>query len=228
MIDSFSTNGQTVSSTVRVGEISADGSAVHRETGEAVTVGRVEAMSKSKRNTVDPGEIIARYGADTARWFILSDNPPDRDIEWTESGVAGAYRFTQRVYRLAEAGVGLTPGAEPDTFGPPALALRRTTHRAIAALTEALESFAFNVAVARLYELANAIAEGDRAAAEPGMAWARLERAGIVMVMLLVFLLPQALREFGIAFDPVGSALSRLLPAGFRLILLAAGHVADG
>ena len=60
------------------------------------------------------------------------------------------------------------------------------------------------------------------------MAWARLERAGIVMVMLLVFLLPQALREFGIAFDPVGSALSRLLPAGFRLILLAAGHVADG
>ncbi len=156
-------------------DIRADGSAVHRETGEAVTVGRVEAMSKSKRNTVDPGEIIARYGADTARWFILSDNPPDRDIEWTESGVAGAYRFTQRVYRLAEAGVGLTPGAEPDTFGPPALALRRTTHRAIAALTEALESFAFNVAVARLYELANAIAEGDRAAAEPGMAWARLE-----------------------------------------------------
>ena len=60
-------------------------------------------MSKSKRNTVDPGAIIARYGADTARWFILSDNPPERDMEWTEAGVAGAFRFTQRVFRLAEA-----------------------------------------------------------------------------------------------------------------------------
>ena len=161
-------------------DIRADGSAVHRETGEAVTVGRVEAMSKSKRNTVDPGEIIQRYGADTARWFILSDNPPDRDIEWTESGVAGAYRFTQRAYRLAEAAAGLTGGAQPDKFGPAALTLRRATHRAIAALTEALESFAFNVAVARLYELANAIAEAasqdaKSAGSEPGMAWARLE-----------------------------------------------------
>ena len=161
-------------------DIRADGSAVHRQTGEAVTVGRVEAMSKSKRNTVDPGEIIERYGADTARWFILSDNPPDRDIEWTESGVAGAYRFTQRVFRLAEAAAGLTGGAQPDIFSPSALALRRATHRAIAALTEALESFAFNVAVARLYELANAIAEAasldaKSTSGEPGMDWARLE-----------------------------------------------------
>ena len=83
-----------------------DGAVVStRETGAPVQVGRVEAMSKSKRNTVDPGAIIARYGADTARWFILSDNPPERDIEWTESGVVGAYRFVQRLYRLAEAGV---------------------------------------------------------------------------------------------------------------------------
>ena len=71
-------------------------------TGEPVVVGRVEAMSKSKRNTVDPEAIIARYGADTARWFILSDNPPERDMEWTEAGVAGAFRFTQRVFRLVE------------------------------------------------------------------------------------------------------------------------------
>ena len=69
---------------------------MHRGTGEPVVVGRVEAMSKSKRNTVDPEAIIARYGADTARWFILSDNPPERDMEWTEAGVAGAFRFTQR------------------------------------------------------------------------------------------------------------------------------------
>ena len=96
-----------------------DGTAVQRDTGEPVIVGRVEAMSKSKRNTVDPGAIIARYGADTARWFILSDNPPDRDMEWTEAGVAGAFRFTQRVFRLAEAlGPACRTETTPDAFGP--------------------------------------------------------------------------------------------------------------
>jgi leucyl-tRNA synthetase len=150
-----------------------DGSAILRDTGEPITVGRVEAMSKSKRNTIDPGAIIAKYGADTARWFILSDNPPDRDMEWTESGVLGAFRFTQRVFRLAEAVAGDEP--RPETFGTAGRALRRATHRCIAAITEALESFAFNVAVARLYELANAITDAERAAAEPGLLWARRE-----------------------------------------------------
>ncbi|HBK08487.1 MAG TPA: leucine--tRNA ligase, partial [Acetobacteraceae bacterium] len=154
----------------------ADGTAVHRETGEPVTVGRVEAMSKSKRNTIDPGAIIARYGADTARWFILSDNPPERDMEWTESGAAGAFRFTQRVFRLAEALDGARTEMMPDAFGPAGRTLRRATHRCIAAVTEALEGFAFNVAVARLYELANAITDAERAAApEAGLAWARRE-----------------------------------------------------
>ena len=153
-----------------------DGSATHRSTGEPVVVGRVEAMSKSKRNTVDPGAIIDRYGADTARWFILSDNPPDRDMEWSESGVAGAFRFTQRLFRLVE---GLDPvvSAQPDAFGEAARALRRVTHRTIAAVSEALDSFAFNVAVARLHELANAVADAEREndTAEMGLAWARRE-----------------------------------------------------
>ncbi|MBR0672636.1 leucine--tRNA ligase [Neoroseomonas soli] len=135
-----------------------DGSeaAVVKGTSEPVTIGRVEAMSKSKRNTVDPGAIIAKYGADTARWFILSDNPPDRDMEWTESGVAGAYRFTQRVFRMVENALPSLPpaGTAPEAEGK---TLRRATHRCIAAVTEALETFAFNVAVARLYEFANAI-----------------------------------------------------------------------
>ena len=136
-----------------------DGTAVHRDTGEPVMVGRVEAMSKSKRNTVDPGAIIARYGADTARWFILSDNPPERDMEWTEAGAAGAFRFTQRVFRLAEAlGDGACRRCRPIVRpGGRACAARRIAR--IAAVTEALESFAFNVAVARLYELANAITD---------------------------------------------------------------------
>jgi leucyl-tRNA synthetase len=152
-----------------------DGTAVLRGTGEPVTVGRVEAMSKSKRNTIDPGAIIARYGADTARWFILSDNPPDRDMEWTESGAAGAFRFTQRVFRLAEALDGARTEMRPDAFGPAGRTLRQATHRCIAAVTDALESFAFNVAVARLYELANAILDAERASPEPGLAWARRE-----------------------------------------------------
>ena len=152
-----------------------DGTAIHRDTGEPVIVGRVEAMSKSRRNTIDPGAIIARYGADTARWFILSDNPPERDMEWTEAGAAGAFRFTQRVFRLAEALDGVRAEMRPDEFGPAGLTLRRATHRCIAAVTDALESFAFNVAVARLYELANAITDAERAAPEAGLAWARRE-----------------------------------------------------
>ena len=157
-----------------------DGTVVLRETGEPVIVGRVEAMSKSRRNTIDPGAIIARYGADTARWFILSDNPPERDMELTESGAAGAFRFIQRVFRHAEALDGIRTEMMPDGFGPAGRTLRRATHRCIAAVTEALEGFAFNVAVARLYELANAITDAERAVAqsggpEAGLAWARRE-----------------------------------------------------
>ncbi len=151
-----------------------------------MTIGRIEAMSKSKRNTIDPGAIIDRYGADTARWFILSDNPPDRDMEWTESGVAGAYRFTQRLYRLAEAIAALGPAATLGASGPQAARkLRRTTHRTIAAVTEALEGFSFNVAVARLYELAGAMtdAEKDAAAAaeDASLSAARIEALDMII-----------------------------------------------
>ena len=148
---------------------------VRRSDGTPVTIGRVEAMSKSKRNTVDPGSIIDRYGADTARWFILSDNPPERDMEWSEAGVMGAYRFVQRLYRLAEGSAGTAAGL-PDAWDESALALRRTTHRTVASVTDALENFAFNVAVARIYELTGAIAEADRTTGDaPGMAFARRE-----------------------------------------------------
>jgi leucyl-tRNA synthetase len=159
-----------------------DGGAVHRDTGEPVVVGRVEAMSKSKRNTVDPEAIIARYGADTARWFVLSDNPPERDMEWTEAGVAGAFRFTQRVFRLVE-----TPGDADEGAPEDARALRQVTHRTIAAVTDALESFAFNVAVARSYELANAIATA-------GAGSARREAAE-VLARLIAPMMPHLAEE---------------------------------
>jgi leucyl-tRNA synthetase len=188
-----------------------DGSVVHRDTGEPVVVGRVEAMSKSKRNGIDPGAIIARYGADTARWFILSDNPPERDMEWTEAGVAGAYRFTQRVFRLVEALEEAPAEAKPDAFGAAGRALRRATHRCIAAVTEALESFAFNVAVARLYELANAITEAERAADEAGLLWAR--REGVEgMARLFAPMMPHLAEEVFVRLHPGDGRLVAELP----------------
>ncbi|MDE2515119.1 MAG: leucine--tRNA ligase [Rhodospirillales bacterium] len=174
--------------------IAADGTATHRDTGETVSIGRVEAMSKSKRNTVDPGAIIARFGADTARWFILSDNPPERDMEWTESGVAGAWRFVQRVMRLAEAVQTLPATAPLHEAEGPARTLRQITHRTIANVTDALEGFAFNVAVARLHEFANAIAEAERNAHAPGMAAARRE-AMAMLVRLMAPMTPHLAEE---------------------------------
>ncbi len=141
---------------------SAEG-ATQRDTGLPVVVGRIEKMSKSKRNTVDPGAIVGKYGADTARWFVLSDNPPERDVEWTESGVQGAYRFVQRLYRLALLVAGERRVEQPVAVSGEAKKLRQLTHRTIAAVTEAMETFAFNVAVAKLYELTGAVsgAAGD-------------------------------------------------------------------
>jgi leucyl-tRNA synthetase len=116
--------------------------------GEPVTTGRVEKMSKSKRNTVDPEPILAKYGADAVRWFMLSDSPPERDLEWSEGGIEGASRFVQRVWRLAS-GSGAAEGENQ--------ALERKVHQAIAAVGEAIEALQFNKAVAQLYELTSAI-----------------------------------------------------------------------
>jgi leucyl-tRNA synthetase len=171
----------------------ADGTAVQRATGAAVSIGRVEAMSKSRRNTVDPGAIISRYGADTARWFILSDNPPERDMEWSEAGVLGAWRFTQRLFRLVEGFAGTAATPMPEAFAPAARQLRRVTHRSILAVTEALEALTFNVAVARIHELANAI--GDVAGLdETGMEWARFEALETV-AMLVAPMMPHLAEE---------------------------------
>jgi leucyl-tRNA synthetase len=137
-----------------------DRKAVHAKTGEPIVVGAVESMSKSKKNVVDPDDIIAAYGADTARWFMLSDTPPERDIEWTSSGVEGSHRALQRMWRLVHeaAAKGTHAGtAKPAEFGAEALALRRAAHKAAAAVTIAIEKLRFNGAVAQIYELANAL-----------------------------------------------------------------------
>lgn len=129
----------------------------------AVTIGAAEKMSKSRRNVVDPESIIARFGADTARWFMLSDSPPERDVLWTEAGVAGAFRFLGRLYRLVADNSGSLP---PPNTPAPALRdapdavwqLRRTTHGTIASVGDDLEKLRFNRALARIHELANAVA----------------------------------------------------------------------
>jgi leucyl-tRNA synthetase len=129
-------------------------------TGEELEIGPIEKMSKSKRNTVDPDEIISGYGADVARWFMLSDSPPERDVEWTERGVQGAWRFMQRLWRLVgEAAdiAALAPAERPKTFSPDALALRKATHQALAKVTDDIEKLHFNVCVAAIYEFANAL-----------------------------------------------------------------------
>jgi len=256
-------------------EVRPDG-AVRRSDGQPVTVGRIEKMSKSKRNTVDPGHIIDRYGADTARWFVLSDNPPERDIEWTEAGIAGAHRFMGRVFRCVQAVAAVSqpgvarpgfapptatppnpaspnpaspttaslsaaplsaappgdapPGDAPSTaaqpiatqpgttqpgtaqpiaapadFAPSAMALRRTAHRTVAAVTDAVESFAFNVAVARLHELTSALVDAERAPDAPSLAWARREAAGI-LARLLAPMAPHLAESLNAMLDP-GSPL---------------------
>jgi leucyl-tRNA synthetase len=116
-------------------------------------------MSKSKKNVVDPGSIINEYGADTARWYMLSDSPPERDLEWTDAGAAGAWRFTQRLWRLFDGAIGALPDSDEITadLSSAGLALRGETHRMLAGITDDVETFRFNRAVARIYEFTNTV-----------------------------------------------------------------------
>ena len=120
-------------------------------TGERVTVGRVEKMSKSKKNVIDPHGMLDRYGADAVRFFMLSDSPPERDLPWSEAGIEGCARFVGRVWKLVQAARGANEGAGADS------ALDREVHRAIAGVAADIEALSFNKAVAKLYGLVNAI-----------------------------------------------------------------------
>jgi len=162
-----------------------DGSAVHATTGRPVTVGRREVMSKSKKNVVAPATIIDTYGADTARLFMLSDSPPERDLEWTEAGVEGAWRYINRLWRLvSEPPVPLpAPGTpQPSPLSPAANAAWRLVHKTIAAVTESLEGLRFNVAVAQIRTLSNTLE--TLKGAGPGEAWVLAEGLRILAKLI--------------------------------------------
>jgi leucyl-tRNA synthetase len=156
-------------------------------------------MSKSKRNTVDPDDIIGTFGADTARWFMLSDSPPERDVIWTEDGVQGAWRFVQRLWRLINEAADYAksaPAARPDTFSAAALAVRKVAHGALAKVGEDIEKLRFNRAIAHIYEFANALQGtlATPAATVPDLGCAVREAADI-MVALFNPMMPHLAEE---------------------------------
>jgi leucyl-tRNA synthetase len=167
-------------------------------TGEPVEIGSIEKMSKSKRNTIDPDDIMESYGADVARWFMLSDSPPERDVIWSEEGVQGASRFVQRLWRIVGEIAGVTgPQTRPTQFGPEALSVRKAAHRALANVSEDIGRLRFNRCVAHIYECANALNEAigstDKAPS-PDLAWA-LREAGDILVRLFHPMMPHLAEE---------------------------------
>jgi leucyl-tRNA synthetase len=160
-------------------EVKAEGGDfVHAATGGKVIPGRMEKMSKSKKNVVDPSNIIDGYGADATRLFVLSDSPPDRDFEWTSAGIDGAWRFVNRLWRLATEPADDRP-LSADGAGRPAelsaavAKAEREMHKTIRAVTESFDGFHFNKAVAQIREFANLLAELEGAGADA--AWVRTE-----------------------------------------------------
>lgn len=160
--------------------------AVEIATGRPAAIGSIEKMSKSKKNLVDPDDIIAHYGADCARWFMLSDSPPERDVIWTEAGVAGAGRFIQRVWRIVDDIAEKYPDASikrPAQFGSDALDVRKAAHRALDQVGRSIEALRFNVAVANVHEFANVL-QSALGKGGPDMAYAAREAAHFLVTMI--------------------------------------------
>ena len=202
---------------VKIEEIDGKRRASLLSDGTPIEIGSIEKMSKSKKNVVDPDDIIASYGADTARWFMLSDSPPERDVIWTEAGVEGAHRFVQRIWRLvseaAPALAGIAPGA---AIEGEAGAVSRAAHRTVKAVGEEIDRLGFNKAVARIYELSNTLqgplAEVAAGKASPAMA-AAARQALDMLVVLIAPMMPHLAEECLAVLGGEGLVADRPWPA---------------
>ncbi|PZQ13108.1 MAG: leucine--tRNA ligase [Ancylobacter novellus] len=177
---------------VRISETDGARRAEKLSDGAPIEIGPIEKMSKSKKNVVDPNDIIETYGADTARWFMLADSPPERDVIWTEAGVEGASKRVQRVWRLANEAAekgALRGAAAPAEMGEAATALRRAAHGALARVGEGVERFHFNICIAAINELMNALSQALQSAdtADEAMAFALREAAEILVQIVAPF-----------------------------------------
>jgi len=173
------------------GQVRVEGEGTSRRafevaTGEPATIGSVEKMSKSRKNTVDLDEFVSQYGADVARWFVLSDSPPERDVIYTDVGVDGARRFVQRIWRLVDQGVDVAAAKgspQPKSFGPEATAMRRASHKALDQVARSIEGLRFNVAVAQVYEFTNVLGSALGKTGE-GFPWAHREALEFLVQMI--------------------------------------------
>jgi len=173
-----------------------------KTTGEPIEIGSIEKMSKSKKNTVDPDDIIGAYGADTARWFVLSDSPPERDVIWTEEGVQGSWRFVQRLWRLineASEIAAKAPAGRPAAFTERSVAVRKAAHGALAKVSEDIEKLRFNRCVAHIYEFSNALSAAIGEIASPAdltpdFAWS-IREAAETLVQLFAPMMPHLAEE---------------------------------
>jgi leucyl-tRNA synthetase len=172
---------------VRIETAGAARQAFHVKTGAPIEIGSIEKMSKSKKNVVDPDDIIASYGADTARWFMLSDSPPESDVIWSETGVQGAWRFAQRVWRVVNHAAEI--GDALDSYDPDA-PIRRLAHKTLSAVQDSFEGLRFNTAIARLYEFASALQSELQAGAGSAV-----HEAAIMLVQMIAPIMPHLAEE---------------------------------
>jgi len=210
-------DGWVTPAEVKVTEIDGRRSAALIADGSPIEIGSIEKMSKSKKNVVDPDDIIGSYGADTARWFMLSDSPPERDVIWTEAGVEGAHRFVQRIWRLvSEAAPALSGVTAASDKNGEAGAISKIVHKSLKAVGEDIGKLAFNKAVARIYELVNALQPPLAAAAEgraDAASLAALREALDVLVTMIAPMMPHLAEECWAALGGEGLVAQRPWPA---------------
>jgi leucyl-tRNA synthetase len=194
--------------------------------GEEIAIGAIEKMSKSKKNTVDPDDIIADFGADTARWFVLSDSPPERDVIWTEDGVQGAAKFVQRLWRLIGelAGIAAPLGTlPPENSSPAALEIRRAVHVSLIKVEEDIERLRFNRAVAQIHDLSNKLSAAIGAIESESLGpdvRAAFREAAETIVLMVAPMMPHLAEECWAALGHADLAAEAPWPAADRELVV--------